>query len=55
MDLNHAVQKKRLFHARKTIAKKHVAAKIKNVLMDRVQKIKKLVLAKAAKRNLNRC
>jgi hypothetical protein len=43
------------FRVLKTTAKKHVAAKIKNVLMALALKMKKLVLAKAAKRNLNRC
>jgi hypothetical protein len=54
MVLNHAAQKKMPFHALKTTAKKLAAAKIKNALMVHALKIIKHVLAKAARKNLNR-
>jgi hypothetical protein len=54
MDLNRAAQRKMPFRVLKTTAKKPAAAKIKNALMDLALKMKKHVLVKAARRNLNR-
>jgi len=54
MDRNHAAQKKTLSLALKMIAKNLAAIKIKNVQTALALKTIKLVLVRAAKRNLNR-